>query len=42
MSGMVSKEKLQESGIDLEACFIMKPFTIANLALKIRTLLDQQ
>jgi len=40
MSGMVAEEKLYETEIDLENAYIAKPFTIADLSKKIRTLLD--
>jgi len=40
MSGMVSEEKLLGTGIDLSKSFIAKPFTILDLAKKIRLHLD--
>ncbi|MDF3130030.1 PAS domain-containing protein [Kiritimatiellaeota bacterium B1221] len=40
MSGMVSEEKLMETGVDLKNAFITKPFAIVDLAKKIRNLLD--
>lgn len=40
MSGMVSEEKLSETGVDLDKCFISKPFTILDLAKKIHQLLN--
>ncbi|MEX2607627.1 MAG: PAS domain-containing protein [Kiritimatiellia bacterium] len=36
MSGMVSEEKLLETGVDLKSAFLSKPFTILELAQKIQ------
>ncbi|WFB35035.1 PAS domain S-box protein [Kiritimatiellota bacterium B12222] len=40
MSGMVSEEKLRQTGVDLERAFISKPFTIFDLVTMMRSQLD--
>lgn len=40
MSGMVSEEKLRETGVDLKSAFLSKPFTILELAQKIHLQLN--
>lgn len=41
MSGMVSEEKLLETGVDLKSAFLSKPFTILELAKKIQLQLNR-
>lgn len=41
MSGMVSEEKLLETGVDLKSAFLSKPFTIVELAKKIQLQLNR-
>lgn len=41
MSGMVSEEKLDETGLNVDTSFIAKPFTILELARKIHHLLHK-
>ncbi len=40
MSGMVSEEKLLQTGVDLKSAFLSKPFTIMELAQKIQLQLN--
>jgi hypothetical protein len=41
MSGHAEKVVLQHGHVDLVQGFLQKPFILADLALKVRTLLDQ-
>ena len=40
ISGMVERDQLEATGLDLSTCFLAKPFTIDELASKIREVLD--